>query len=228
MNNAGTEYHGCYLVGLDWDGDDDSTKDQVRSAQSSLQTVLQDFEAKIRGDEKYFDSQSSWMTSTVVRACDLGSLELDQSQWGEDAGDDDDDDDSENDMGLDHDDDEDVEDDVNEARRGAGKKTTAHPSRAANVTKVPGLGKFRTAGDVLNRLRWDSNMDSSNYVVGYEDRFTGAQEKAVEQWKSEQTDEEFIPQHRILYFKRKSDGAVVWERRSRIDDIFGSGIKVDG
>lgn len=226
MNSAGAEYHGCYLVGLDWDGDE-LTKDQVKSTQSSLRTVLQEFEVKIRSDEKYFDAQSSWMTSTVVRARDLGSLEPDQSQWGEDAGDSEDDDDSEDDMGLDGDEDEDIEDGTNEARREVGKKTVL-PSRAVNVAKVPGLGKFRTAGDVLNRLRWDGNMDSSAYVVGYEDRFTGAQEKAVEQWKSEQTDEEFIPQHRILYFKRKSDGAIVWERRSRIDDIFGSGIKMDG
>jgi hypothetical protein len=47
----------------------------------------------------------------------------------------------------------------------------------------------------------------------------------VEQWKTEQTDEEFIPQHRILYFKRRADNVIVWERRTRIDDIFGSGIK---
>lgn len=48
-------------------------------------------------------------------------------------------------------------------------------------------------------------------------------EKALDTWKSEQTDEEFIPQHRILYFKRKSDSTVVWERRTRIDLLFGSG-----
>lgn len=48
-------------------------------------------------------------------------------------------------------------------------------------------------------------------------------EKALDTWKSEQTDEEFIPQHRILYFKRKSDATIVWERRTRLDLLFGSG-----
>ena len=84
--------------------------------------------------------------------------------------------------------------------------------------------KLRTAADVMNRLRWDPGLDSGDYVVGYEDRFVGAQEKALDAWRTEQTDEEFIPQHRILYFKRKTDGVLVWEKRTRKDDVFGSGI----
>ena len=39
----------------------------------------------------------------------------------------------------------------------------------------------------------------------------------------EQTDEEFITQHRILYFKNKKTEVVVWERQTRTDLIFGSG-----
>lgn len=55
----------------------------------------------------------------------------------------------------------------------------------------------------------------------------GAKEKNLEKWKTEQTDEEFIPQHRILYFKKKGGydgkGELVWERMTRMDRIFGSG-----
>ncbi|KAK7393940.1 hypothetical protein QQX98_013275 [Neonectria punicea] len=225
LDTVGTEYHGCYLVGLGWDGDE-STKHQAPSARASLQTVLQEFETGIRRDEKYFDAQSCWMSASMVRAHDVHGLELDDSRWGEDAGDSEDDD-SEDDMDPDGDD-ADGEESARGAKGIAGKQAAGKGSRAETVAKAAGLGKFRTAADVLNRLRWDSNLDSNDYVVGYEDRFTGAQEKAVELWKSEQTDEEFIPQHRILYFKRKSSGAVMWERRSRIDDIFGSGIKAEG
>jgi hypothetical protein len=50
----------------------------------------------------------------------------------------------------------------------------------------------------------------------------GTREAALDRWKTEQTDEEFIPQHRILYFRRK-DGVVVWDRDTRRDEIFGSG-----
>jgi MJ1316 RNA cyclic group end recognition domain len=43
-------------------------------------------------------------------------------------------------------------------------------------------------------------------------------------WVSETSDEDFIPQHRIKYFKRNSDGEVVWDREGRIDKIFGTGL----
>ncbi|KAM5348516.1 hypothetical protein ACJ41O_008340 [Fusarium nematophilum] len=219
--NTGTEYHGCYLIGLAWTGDE-STKDDTKAAYVVMQTVLQEFEARIRRDAKYYDAQFCWMSISVVRANELGRLDLDQKRWGEFAGDTDDED-SDDEMDV-----EEEETDPEEPRP-AGKKivTAFHGSRAVAVSKTPGLGKFRAAADVLNRLRWDGNFDASDFIVGYEDRFLGARERSVEQWKSEQTDEEFIPQHRILYFKRKSDGVIVWERRSRIDDIFGSGIKSD-
>ncbi|KAH7137086.1 hypothetical protein B0J13DRAFT_639394 [Dactylonectria estremocensis] len=232
LNDPGSEYHGCYLVGLGWDGDE-STKEQAKLAHVSLQAVLQDFETRIRRDEKYFDDHFCWMSTSLVRTHDLDGLELDQSRWGDHAGDTEDED-SDDDMEEEDDGDADGDADGNaeELTRGAGgtssRKAAKHNPKAQPATKTPGLGKFRTAADVLNRLRWDGNLDSNDYVVGYEDRFTGAQEKPVGQWKSELTDEEFIPQHRILYFKRRSDGTIVWERKSRIDDIFGSGIKTDG
>jgi hypothetical protein len=46
-------------------------------------------------------------------------------------------------------------------------------------------------------------------------------------WTQESSEEEFIPQHRIVYFKRKSGNGVgdevVWNRRERVDGVFGSG-----
>ncbi|KLO89230.1 poly(A) polymerase [Fusarium fujikuroi] len=212
---SGAEYHGCYLIGLAWD--DDSNKKDAKEVGMVMQTVLQEFEVRIRRDEKYYDSQFCWMSATVARAHDLGSLEIDQSLWGEYGGETDDD-------GSDEELEE--EEDFDDAEVDSkGHKSTGPRSRAAVVGKTPGLGKFRTAADVLNRLRWDPNFDSGDYIIGYEDRFLGARERAVEHWKTEQTDEEFIPQHRILYFKRREDNAIVWERRTRIDEIFGSGVK---
>ena len=50
-------------------------------------------------------------------------------------------------------------------------------------------------------------------------------EMKVEDWKGgDVTDEEFIPQHRILYFRRASDGVRVWDRKRRLDVLFGSGV----
>ena len=77
--------------------------------------------------------------------------------------------------------------------------------------------------DVINRIIWDSNFDSQQYLIGYEDRFNGRLEASLGSWKRDLTDEEFIPQHRIIYIKRKSDGEVVWDKRRRIDKVFLSG-----
>jgi len=63
--------------------------------------------------------------------------------------------------------------------------------------------------------------------VAYLERFEGIKEMPVTNWISESTDEEWIPQHRIRYFKVvREDGTyeVVWNRDDRIDKIFGSGI----
>ncbi|KAM0354114.1 hypothetical protein ACHAPU_001149 [Fusarium lateritium] len=216
--SSGAEHNGCYLIGLAWNND--SNRDDVNEMRLAIQTVLQEFEDRIRRDEKYYDAQFCWMSASVVRADKIGGMEVDQSLWGEFAGDTDDDD-------SDEELDEEKELEEMEEVKGKKNKVASHGSRAAVVNKEPGLGKFRTAADVLNRIRWDANFDPSDYIVGYEDRFLGARERAVEQWKSEQTDEEFIPQHRILYFKRRNDNVIVWERRKRIDDIFGSGNKAD-
>lgn len=76
--------------------------------------------------------------------------------------------------------------------------------------------------DVINRLLWDPSFDHSDFIIGYEDRFEGRLEASLGSWKKDLTDEEFIPQHRILYIKRR-DGEIVWDRRRRIDTIFHSG-----
>jgi len=77
--------------------------------------------------------------------------------------------------------------------------------------------------DVINRIIWDAKFDSEDYIIGYEDRFNGRLEACLGTWKKDLTDEEFIPQHRILYIKRKSDGEIVWDKRRRTDKIFYSG-----
>ncbi|KAJ9393937.1 hypothetical protein DTO282F9_9150 [Paecilomyces variotii] len=82
--------------------------------------------------------------------------------------------------------------------------------------------KLRPAADVLNRLTWDHEFDRKDYIVGYDDRFAGALEIPLDSWKGDPTDEEFIPQHRILYFKRKSTNDIIWDRRKKIDKIFGT------
>lgn len=98
------------------------------------------------------------------------------------------------------------------------------PSPAQSIPETKGP-RLRPASDVLDRLKHDSALDASEYHVGYLERFDGVLEMPVTQWVRESTDEDFIPQHRIRWIKRRRQGEedVVWSRDERIDRIFGSG-----
>lgn len=180
----------------------------------------------MRADERYFDAASSWLSVSVARRAELGELRLDHRSWGEyTIGDDESDDEEEEE----EEEDEVMEDDDDDTGPAASKKSKRRDKGGAAADVRPVYeGKFRSSADVISRIRWDPGMDSGDYLVGYEDRFLGIRERPLDQWKAEQTDEEFIPQHRIMYFKRVSDGIVVWDRRARRDDVFGSGVRDDG
>ncbi|KAI1367322.1 hypothetical protein F5Y08DRAFT_74838 [Xylaria arbuscula] len=220
-----TDYQGCYLIGLaklEGSNDDPMSRDGMKTTIGSLRAALQKFEGQIRGDEKYFDSNTSWMSASLANRSELGNLHIDSREWGEyTIGDDEFDEEEEEETLLDEDD-ESLSD--AEAHGSKSKLKNKKTTLASHFPPSAYSGKFRSSSDVINRIRWDPQMDSSDYIVGYEDRFLGTKERALDAWKSEQTDEEFIPQHRILYFKRKSSGVVVWDRKERRDTIFGSGI----
>ena len=234
------QYQGCYLIGLGLP--ESMTREERRVALGTLQSVLAHFEKQIRrgGDGHTsltnFDPQWQWVGVSIANRADIGDasrLRLDSRAWGEyTLGDDDDDDedDAQDAEDIDTGDDGagDGDGDLDKAKasnKSKGKDKDKKKLPMAVVHRPNGGAKFRTAQDVIKRLRWDPHLDRSDFVVGYEDRFLGAREKPLEMWKSEQTDEEFIPQHRILYFRRRSDDAIVWDRRTRKDDIFGSGVQ---
>ncbi|PSS02256.1 hypothetical protein BD289DRAFT_478917 [Coniella lustricola] len=229
-SHGSRDYQGCYLIGLDkLDSKVTTSSTEDKLMLGTLISTLGRFEEQIRRDERHFDAQYSWMSASVVKAAEVASLVVDNREWGQYAlGDEESDEEDEEgeeegqDLDQDH-----AGGEYNEQRysRSSSKKDkpATNQPRSVVVPKPAGAGKFRTAADVLNRLRWDPSLDSADYVVGYEDRFVGAMEKGLDTWKLEQTHEEFIPQHRILYFKRKSEEIVVWERRTRKDLLFGSG-----
>jgi uncharacterized protein (UPF0248 family) len=78
--------------------------------------------------------------------------------------------------------------------------------------------------DVLSRIHWDPDYRSEDFVIGYLERFEGIKEMPLGLWLKESTEEDFIPQHRIKYFKKIPSEEVVWSRDDRIDKIFGSGL----
>lgn len=187
-------------------------------AHGTLLAATQKFEGQIRNDEEYFDFKSSWMSVSIVNQSKLGDLKLDHREWGEYTI-------GEDESGDDEEDEEPAAEDHNdEVAPARAKKSKKREKDLAPKPVIPTGSKLRSSADVLHRLRWDSDMGGEcEYLVGYRDRFLGLKERPLDQWKAEQTDEEFIPQHRIIYFKRISDGVLLWDRRSRNDTIFGSG-----
>lgn len=104
------------------------------------------------------------------------------------------------------------------------KRTRKENQRSTSSQQVS-FTSLRPVHDVMNRIRHDPDLRASDYVVGYKDRHVGIMEKAVEDWSFDGVEEEeFIPLHRVVYFRRVSDNHVVWDRERRIDEIFGSGM----
>lgn len=117
------------------------------------------------------------------------------------------------------------------------RKSSLPRSRAKKVRKAAHQTQeskplLRPAKDILSRIRHDPALEESDFVVGYLDRHCpDVMEMEVSSWKGggDFTDEEWIPQHRIMYFRNKSDeaGRKVWDRAARLDRLFGSGVVVD-
>lgn len=99
-------------------------------------------------------------------------------------------------------------------------KELSEATPATSIDRSQSPRKLRPAMDVLSRLKHDPTFDLDDYVVGYTDRHVGIQERAAGMWVSESTDEEWIPQGRIRYFRRVSDGKRVWDRATKYDCVF--------
>lgn len=210
-----TYYQGCYLIGLSrTDNEEVTARENRAQARSTIEKTFERFLTQVQADEKYFDRSSCWVGASLAKPSDVNELRIDEREWGDSVK-----------FDPDSDDEDEIFDDEDPEPAPTRKLAVRHATRTASQGPVSAR-KLRPASDVLNRLRWDPGLDPSDYIVGYEDRFLGAKETGLERWKTEQTDEEFIPQHRILYFKKRGDGGgeIVWERRTRIDKVFHSGI----
>jgi uncharacterized protein (UPF0248 family) len=105
----------------------------------------------------------------------------------------------------------------------ASRAGTSAAAAAARRSPSPANKKLTPASAILNRLKWDDALDSSDFVVVYEDRHAGLMETPVDAWSTESTEETFIPMHRVRAVKKKSTGMVVWHREERIDLISSGG-----
>jgi uncharacterized protein (UPF0248 family) len=174
-----------------------------RVDEGTFRSLLRDAEKVMKGEET--EVQDRWVSVTLARGKDIFAekLEIDTRTW-----------DGEEEIVLEEGDQEEAD-----------NAQVSVANLSITDTKV---GKLRPSHDIYNRLLWDEGYSAEEYVVGYEDRFTGVREMALTSWKREFTDEEFIPFHRVVYFREKGlEGKIVWDRRTRTDLIFGSGQKME-
>ena len=87
------------------------------------------------------------------------------------------------------------------------------------------LPPMKTAMDVVSRILWDESLPQDCFLIGYLDRHLGVIEKsfAAFSWEDVSSVDYHtlaIPKHRIQYFKYQ--GVKVWEKKSRLDEVFGS------
>lgn len=185
--------------------------------------VLQGFERHLKERSIVvleYDSTDSWIQVQHARGSSLGNVKADDRDWGGDGIEDDLIDDEDNLIGAKQGSDEEYPGDDDQSYSSV-KATPSSGAKKQPKKPVPGR-KLRPALDVINRIKWDPSLDSGDFLIGYEDRFKGIREMDVGKWKMEQTDLEFIPLHRVAYFRRRSDGVVVWDRETKNDLLFGN------
>lgn len=225
--------NGFYLFGISLAESGTLDPSSATTLQSSLTSCLRTFERELHGNERYYDPTTSFISVSHTKKSQLpSSIIRDPFTWP--------------DGGIDNEvsDDEAEEEQVEEASiqeeetstsardswEGFQAISSAQRKRdaAAKPKHAPHVpaGKLRTSSDVYNRLIWDNtgSVTKDGYVIGYEDRFKGIKETPLTAWKRETSDESFIPFHRIVYFKRVIDGVNVWDKRTKVDLVFGSGV----
>ncbi|KAJ3889033.1 hypothetical protein GG344DRAFT_52462 [Lentinula edodes] len=220
--------HGFYLFGLSPFSSAPSSK--LRESElAALTHCIRSFEAELRSNVKYYDSQTTFISLGIItqksleKETGLANIIPDSFTWsdnGFDPVDDDEEDVEEKDDEFDIPDPEQPM--ISASQR---KKALAASKRNKATLYTPTPGKLRTSADVMNRLLWDPVLGKKEYIVGYEDRFLGIQELKLRDWVMKEVEHEsFIPQHRIVYFKHLTNGEIVWDKRKKIDMVFGSGL----
>ncbi|PAA86058.1 hypothetical protein BOX15_Mlig008737g1, partial [Macrostomum lignano] len=114
-------------------------------------------------------------------------------------------------------------------RRRAAAAAAADESKQAASFKAK-LKPMKTADDVLKRIQWDEGIPAQDIFIGYLDRFKGVVEKQFDEfsWEDIASVDYYtfvIPRHRICYFKYRR--AVIWDKRRRLDLVFGSTATAD-
>ncbi len=90
--------------------------------------------------------------------------------------------------------------------------------RSSEKSNASQSGKLRPGREVLNRMKFDSEYNMEDYMVGYIDRKAGILEQSVEKWGN------FGSEELMAYIKNVKDDEIVWDKARKIDLVFGKKI----
>ncbi|KAE8442828.1 hypothetical protein EG329_002800 [Mollisiaceae sp. DMI_Dod_QoI] len=203
------QFKGQYLIGIRITNEH-ADADIKKVLRSKVIGAVRDFETNVKASRE-FENGNCWLNSEFLAGKKIRDMDLivDKRDWS-----------GENIVNVaDHDAKADV------------RLSDLNLNAAAEYPRRLNTIPLRMANDVINRIKHDTkHFLADEFLIGYDDRFE-EKPKEVEllKWKFEQTDEEFIPSHRVVHIRRKDEngGDVVWDRRQKLDLVFGSGKRRD-
>jgi hypothetical protein len=169
-------------------------KASTPSDKNKVQAILCAFEDELQRDQRYYDPSEMFVSVSLVDFTHLPSNIITPPDWVD--GDIDPDDDSPDDDELDplENTDSDADGAITFISSTQTRKNRPQALRGNNTPHVP-AAKLRTSSDIYNRIVWDRKLTAEDYVIGYEDRFSGPMETPLLNWKRDVVDEEFVRHH---------------------------------
>lgn len=212
VDGSARDLNGFYLFGLSPSSSSSPSATSPPSQPTldaelaALSQCLRGFETDLQSNDKFYDSQNTYISLRLVKRSilekevGLSSIVEDPFMWSDDGFDPvDDDDDEDDEEEVEERDENDSEPQLSRDREyqiqsaSQRKKAIAASKANKNTTYTPSPGKLRTSADVINRLLWDPNLGrhaGDEYAVGYEDRFMGVKEAMLRDWVMKEVEHE--------------------------------------
>eukprot|EP01124_Arcella_intermedia_P023533 TRINITY_DN3755_c0_g1_i1.p1 TRINITY_DN3755_c0_g1~~TRINITY_DN3755_c0_g1_i1.p1 ORF type:complete len:140 (-),score=36.94 TRINITY_DN3755_c0_g1_i1:82-501(-) len=94
------------------------------------------------------------------------------------------------------------------------KKAAAVPAPAPVEVSPPRRQiKITDVAEVYKKIKNHPGLDSAQFTIGYEDRFTGVEEVEFEAFREDMTLVD-VPFHRVRYVKHKNE--IIWDKKDGI------------
>lgn len=161
---------------------------------ASIKTVeafLLSFEDQLRRNEKFYDSTEMFVSVSKVGPSQLPERITTPPVWPDNGIDPYDDLSDEEEVAGSSDDERDTDTAFASLSSKQLRKARIQHLKSKNTPYIS-APKLRTSSDVYHRILWDRKLNAEDYLIGYEDRFSGLKEMPVTNWKRDVEHEDFV------------------------------------